>query len=121
MTQLAPGSEPEVNIDDLAKSIAGLTEIITGIAKAPPATKSKKSKKPAATDEEKAAKRAASEAEVSRVFKAAGYASVEPRVNVMTYKKWLAEGRQVRKGERGHRVGPFNLFHKDQTDPISAS
>ena len=41
---------------------------------------------------------------------------VEPRFNVLTYKKWLEKGRQVKKGEKGFSVGPFKLFHKDQTE-----
>lgn len=32
---------------------------------------------------------------------------IEPRVNVFTYKAWLALGRQVRKGEHGVRVVTF--------------
>src|SRR6516162_4996366 len=62
------------------------------------------------------ARRKANDEECIRVFKAAGYKVVEPRFNVLTYKKWLEKGRQVKKGEKGLSVGQFKLFHEDQTE-----
>ena len=71
----------------------------------------------------------ANDAECIKVFTAAGYKDVQPRVNVLTYGKvkpdgkitgWLGVGRKVKAGETGHRVGPFVLFHIDQTDPLKA-
>lgn len=70
------------------------------------------------TPEETAARMAANDAECIKVFTEAGYKEVKPRVNVLTYNKWIQEGRLVRQGEKSHRVGPFNLFHIDQTDTI---
>src|ERR1051325_239432 len=61
-------------------------------------------------------RRKANDQECIRVFKAAGYKVVEPRFNVLTYKKWLEKGRRVKKGEKGFPVGPFKLFHEDQTE-----
>lgn len=81
------------------------------------------------TPEEKAARMAANDAECIKVFTAAGYKDVKPRVNVLTYGKekpdgtvtgWLGKGRKVKAGEHGHKVGPFNLFHVDQTEEIQA-
>lgn len=86
-------------------------------------------KKVKATDGEKAARMAANDAECVRVFTAAGYKDVQPRVNVLTYGKekpdgtktgWLSQGRRVKRGEKGLRVGPFNLFHVDQTEALDA-
>lgn len=57
---------------------------------------------------------------VLEAFTAAGYADVQPRVNVLTYDKWIEQGRRVRKGEKSIRVGNFALFHLDQTDEDSA-
>jgi hypothetical protein len=34
--------------------------------------------------------------------------------NLKTYRAWLEQGRQVRKGERGYK----GLFHVDQTDEV---
>src|SRR6516225_8649832 len=65
---------------------------------------------------ESEARRKANDEECIRVFKVAGYKVVEPRFNVLTYKKWLEKGRQVKKGEKGFSVGPFKLFHEDQTE-----
>ena len=64
--------------------------------------------------------RKANDQECIRVFRAAGYKVVEPRFNVLTYKKWLEKGRRVKKGEKGFPVGPFKLFHEDQTE-VNAS
>ena len=70
---------------------------------------------------ESEARRKANDEECIRVFKAAGYKVVEPRFNVLTYKKWLEKGRQVKKGEKGFSVGPFKLFHEDQTEVNGSS
>jgi hypothetical protein len=52
-------------------------------------------------------------------FKAKGYKDVQPRVNVMTYDKWIENGRRVRKGEKSVKCGSWPLFHLEQTDPIA--
>jgi hypothetical protein len=70
---------------------------------------------------ESEARRKANYEECIRVFKAAGYKVVEPRFNVLTYKKWLEKGRRVKKGEKGFSVGPFKLFHEDQTEVNGSS
>ena len=70
------------------------------------------------TEEQKATKRAKVDAEVVHMFNAEGFKNVQPRVNVMTYNKWLEAGRKVKKGTKGIRVAGFNLFHIDSTEPI---
>ena len=70
---------------------------------------------------ESEARRKANDEECIRVFNAAGYKVVEPRFNVLTYKKWLEKGRRVKKGEKGFSVGPFKLFHEDQTEVHGSS
>lgn len=82
-------------------------------------TGEKKGRKPL-TDEQKAANKVKVEAETVKTFKAAGYKDVQPRVNVMTYNKWIENGRRVKKGEKSIKCGSFPLFHIDQTDPIKA-
>lgn len=73
------------------------------------------------TPEESEARRKANDEECIKVFKAAGYKVVEPRFNVLTYNKWIAKGRKVKAGQKGHQVGPFNLFHEDQTEPLTTT
>lgn len=81
--------------------------------------KGKRGKKRAKlTDAERAAFIAKNDAEAIAQFTAAGYADVQPRVNVLTYDKWIANGRMVRKGEKSTQVGPFRLFHISQTDSL---
>jgi hypothetical protein len=70
---------------------------------------------------ESEARRKANNEECIQAFKAAGYKVVEPRFNVLTYKKWLEKGRRVKKGEKGFSVGPFKLFHEDQTEVNGSS
>jgi len=70
---------------------------------------------------ESEARRKANDEECIRVFKAAGFKVVEPRFNVLTYKKWLEKGRRVKKGEKGFSIGPFKLFHEDQTEVNGSS
>jgi hypothetical protein len=110
---------------DQTAIMAALLKAVENIGKASPRkskgkAKSKGKGRTPSTPEEKAARMAANDAECIKVFKAAGYETVEPRFNVKTYGKWAEVGRLVRKGEKAHRVGPFNLFHEDQTDPIVA-
>ena len=80
------------------------------------------------TPEESEAHRKANDEECVRVFKAAGYTDVRPRVNVLVYGRqkpdgtltgWLSKGRRVKAGENSLRVGPFNLFHENQTEPLT--
>lgn len=98
--------------------MAALTKLLEGV-QTPKAKRARsKGKQPKSSPEEKAARQAANDAECIKVFTAAGFKNVEPRFTVMTYKKWIEKGRLVRKGEKSHRVGPFNLFHLDQTDEI---
>ena len=72
------------------------------------------------TEAEKTAYRAANDAECIKLFTAKGITDVQPRVNVMTYDKFLDQGRRVRKGEKSTKVGAFSLFHVSQTDPVPA-
>jgi len=90
--------------------------------------KSKKSKgREKLTDAEKAIYAAKNDADCIAIFTKAGFKDVQPRVNVLTYGKvkedgtktgWLAQGRQVKKGSKAVRVGPFALFHIDSTELI---
>ena len=70
------------------------------------------------TDAEKAVFAAKNDADCITAFQAAGHKNVQPRINVLTYKKWLEKGRRVKKGEKSVAVGPFRLFHENQTSPV---
>lgn len=71
------------------------------------------------TDEQKAANRAKVDIQTLANFTAKGYKDVQPRVNVMTYNKWIEAGRRVKKGEKSTICGSFALFHVDQTEQIA--
>jgi len=114
---------------DEARLMALLSELVEGRKKAPRKGKGKKGKRVASTPELKAERMAANDAECIKVFTAAGYQDVQPRINVLTYGRikpdgtitgWLSKGRKVKAGEHGHRVGVFNLFHIDQTAELEA-
>jgi hypothetical protein len=107
---LATGSEVGNAIGDLLTDLDRRTEALrVGQPESPQSFK------------ESEARRKANDEECIRVFKAAGYKVVEPRFNVLTYKKWLEKGRRVKKGEKGFSVGPFKLFHEDQTEVHKSS
>tara|TARA_R110000868_G_scaffold139053_1_gene353772 strand:+ start:1610 stop:2011 length:402 start_codon:yes stop_codon:yes gene_type:complete len=75
------------------------------------------------TEAEKADYRASNNAEAVKLFTAKGAVGLTPdnvREFVMTYDKWLDQGRRVRKGEKSTKVGAFSLFHVSQTDPVPA-
>ncbi|WP_316200794.1 MULTISPECIES: hypothetical protein [unclassified Bradyrhizobium] len=54
-----------------------------------------------------------------KAFKRAGYADVQPHVNVLTYSKWLQQGRKVKAGEKAIKAKNLRLFHVSQTEPIA--
>jgi hypothetical protein len=58
------------------------------------------------------------EALTIRAFKRAGFGEVVPRVDVMTYNKWLEAGFKVKTGEKAVKVKQFRLFHKTQVEPV---
>lgn len=108
---------------DMQKLLAALQAV--GIAVGPQPTKTRKGKSKKAkgklSDADRAAYMAKNDAECVAAFTKAGYKDVQPRINVLTYDKWVQSGRLVRKGEKSVKVGPFSLFHLTQTDPIAAA
>jgi outer membrane murein-binding lipoprotein Lpp len=104
--------------DALASDIITLTAEIA-VLEASLLTENDRRERERAAESE--ARRKANDEECIRVFKAAGYKVVEPRFNVLTYKKWLEKGRRVKKGEKGFSVGPFKLFHENQTEVNGSS
>lgn len=107
---------PEELQDMISKSVAA------ALAAQPASTKQrgKKTGRHPLTDEQKAVNRAKIDAQTIANFKAAGYDDVQPRVNVMTYNKWVEAGRRVKKGAKAIKCGNFPLFHLDQTEPLTA-
>ena len=81
------------------------------------------------TDEQKAAYSATNDVECVKVFTAAGYTDVQPRINVLTYGKdkdgvltgWIGQGRRVKKGEKALRVNGLPLFHINQTESTATA
>ena len=53
---------------------------------------------------------------VCKAFKKAGFGSVVPRVDCMTYNRWMANGFKVKAGEKSVKVAQFRLFHKSQVE-----
>lgn len=119
--------------------LAALVAALGGdTAKGKKGRKAKRGRTPL-TEAEKAAHRAENDAECIKAFTKAGYKDVQPRINVKVYGKpahtavkdgvavnipasgWIAEGRQVKKGEKSIKVGPFNLFHINQTEVMVAA
>lgn len=91
-------------------------------------------KKPAKSGAKKGTKhkKKATEAEVQEAiakntalcveaFEKAGFTDVQPRVNVLTFDKWVEQGFAPRKGEKSTQVGNFRLFHKDQVAPLETT
>jgi uncharacterized protein (DUF4415 family) len=56
---------------------------------------------------------------VVKAFKRAGFGEVQPRIDVMTYNKWLASGHKVKPGERATKVKQFRLFHRSQVEAVA--
>jgi nicotinamide mononucleotide adenylyltransferase len=56
---------------------------------------------------------------VIRAFKAKGFGVVTPRVDVLTFNRWVAKGFRPIEGSRSLKVKSLRLFHKSQVRPIS--
>lgn len=106
-----------VTKDDLAAMLA--QAVAAALAAKPKKAKGEKTARKPLTEEQKAERRAKVDEATLVAFKAKGYKDVQPRVNVMTYDKWIENGRRVRKGEKSVKCGSWPLFHLDQTDPIA--
>lgn len=103
-------------------TLAEMMKEAVATALAAQATTKKAKGKPGAkvkTEEEKAAARAKTEKLAVTAFAKAGFKDVTPRVDVMTYNKWVENGRRVKKGEKAVKVGSFALFHVSQTEPLA--
>lgn len=72
------------------------------------------------SEADKAAYMAGNDAAAVEAFTKAGFKDVQPRVNVLTYNKWIAAGFKVKKGQKSIKVNNFPLFHQDQVEPLAA-
>ena len=72
------------------------------------------------TEEQKRAKRDLLDAATFANFKAKGYVDIQPRINIMTFNRWIENGRRVKRGEKATICGSFPLFHVAQTEPLLA-
>ncbi len=99
-----------------------IAAIAAAVAAAKPAKKGKGKEKTTGrkplTDEQKQANRDKTDKATMVNFKVKGYDDVQPRINVMTYNKWIENGRRVKKGEKATICGSFALFHVAQTESI---
>jgi hypothetical protein len=105
-----------VTKEDLAAMLA--QAVAAALASKPKKAKGEKTARKPLTEEQKAERRSKVDEQTLVAFKAKGYKDVQPRVNVMTYDKWIENGRRVRKGEKSVKCGSWPLFHLEQTDPI---
>lgn len=112
-------TEVSMTKEDLAALVAGAIATALEAKKSTKKAKGEKTGGPKPlTDEQKQAKRAKTDAATVTNFTAKGYEDVQPRVNIMTYNKWIESGRRVKKGEKGTKCGSFALFHVKQTEAI---
>ena len=105
----------ERDTNDMAELMAQFVNMMNSHPVAKRGTKPAKHKY---SDAERQAKVDENTAECIQKFTAAGYKDVRPRENVLMAKHWRGRGRLIKKGEKAISVGPFALFHIDQTEPI---
>jgi hypothetical protein len=55
-----------------------------------------------------------------RIFKKAGFKDVKPRENVLTFNRWVEQGRRPVEGSKSLKVSGLRLFHVSQTRPLTA-
>lgn len=57
---------------------------------------------------------------VVKAFKKAGFGSVTPHVDVMTFNRWMAKGFRPIEGSKSIKVKNLRLFHKSQVRGITS-
>lgn len=61
------------------------------------------------------------EIETVKAFKRKGLkeAVIQPRVNVLTFNRWVEKGFKVKEGEKAVKVKNLRLFHETQVRPLT--
>lgn len=101
-----------------------LAAIAAAVKAAQPQRKAKKAgAKPGRqklTDEQKAVNAAVNAQVAEKLFSDAGFKDCKAHVTIMTYDKWIENGRRVKKGQKALRTPKgMALFHRDQTEEIA--
>ncbi len=87
-----------------------LQRVIAEAIAAHEASKAQKAKADTSTEMERLAVKA---------FRRAGFGEVKPRVDTLTYGKWVEQGFKAKAGEHAIKVRNLRLFHRSQVEPIS--
>jgi len=54
-----------------------------------------------------------------RAFTKAGFEDVQPRINCLTFNRWVEKGMRPKEGERAIRCKSLRLFHETQCRPLT--
>jgi hypothetical protein len=54
-----------------------------------------------------------------RVFKKAGFKDIQPRINVLTFNKWVEKGFRPVEGSKSLKVANLRLFHTSQVRQLT--
>jgi hypothetical protein len=54
-----------------------------------------------------------------KAFKKKGYGIVKPKVDVLTFNKWIDQGLRPKEGEHAAKVANLRLFHRSQCRPLT--
>ena len=74
------------------------------------------------TDEQKVANAAVNATVAEKLFSDAGFKDCKAHVTIMTYDKWVENGRRVMKGQKALRTPKgMALFHIEQTSVIEGN
>jgi hypothetical protein len=74
----------------------------------------------ASTINDKSSTSAQNELAVIKAFKARGFGVVTPRVDVLTFNRWVAKGFRPIVGSKSIKVKNLRLFHKSQVRQLTA-
>jgi hypothetical protein len=105
-------------VNELTESRRLIAELMADKAKAAamPATPAKTAKVSVAGKTEKVIK---NELDAIRAFKKIGISNVQPKVNVLTFNKWLERGFRPLEGSKAVRVANLRLWHETQVRPLT--
>jgi uncharacterized protein (DUF4415 family) len=75
--------------------------------------------KPSAATNGKSDVSAKNDLAVLRTFKRQGFKDIQPRVNVLTFRKWLEHGYRPKEGSKAVKVSNLRLWHVSQVRPLT--
>lgn len=115
-----PASPPVTfSLEKMQEIVAAAVAKATAETKAAVLAEMKAAKTPTEWANGKSEISAKNDLAVLRACKKAGFKDVQPRVNVLTFRKWVEKGYRPKEGSSALKINNLRLWHVSQVRPMS--